>query len=121
LTRLALFALACAGGCTTGETGSIDLAISSASPRPMGAAKPPKMMPPPPPATTCTSDMDCEMPKPHCNATAATCAECVTDVDCPDPKRPLCVRDAGRCGECTTDAECAATQTCAPDFTCHPR
>ena len=116
---ISLFALGCAVGCTTRETGSIDLAITSA-PKPMGPPKPPKM-PPPPPEMTCTSDIECEMPKPHCNATTATCAECVADVDCADPKRPLCVRDAGRCGECTTDADCAAMQTCAADFTCHPR
>lgn len=107
-----------AGGCTTRETGSIDLAIASAAPKPMAAPKPPKMPPPPP---SCASDMDCAMAKPHCNTTTETCTECVADVDCADPKRPFCQRDAGKCSECTTDTDCPPEATCARDFTCKPR
>jgi hypothetical protein len=105
--------------CTTGDTGSIDLAASAAPP----PAPPKKAAMPPPPKKTCATDMDCMGPKSHCDPARTVCVECASALDCTDPMRPACESDAGKCVECLMDADCTRDPmrtTCGPDSTCKP-
>jgi len=124
-----LFVAFGAAGCTTDETGSIELTASSAKASP----KPPKMpmpMPTPMPTTStpmpttpmpCAVDMDCPKPMPHCDPSTLSCMECLTGADCmKDPMHRFCDGTTARCVACTADAGCAPGEHCEMDSTCHP-
>jgi len=102
-----LAALACGLGCTTAETGVIDLSAAPSALPGSGAKVPPPMprpmpspMPPPPPPLDST-------------------VECTTDTDCTrDPTRTHCDVAHARCVGCLGDADCLVGEHCAKDGTC---
>ena len=108
---VAFFGCVLAAGCTTSETGQIELLGSAAPP-----AKTPPPKPPMPPA--CMAGMKCPMPTPYCDTASGTCVECLADAGCTDPMRTVCVVEMGKCVECATDGDCMPGFTCSPDGTC---
>lgn len=100
----ALLVVAWASGCTTSETGFIDLPALASS-LPSGPGSPLASNAPP------------TMPAPA--AAPDSSVECTTDGDCTrDPARPRCDVAHARCVGCLADADCPAGEHCAKDRTC---
>lgn len=121
-------AVALALGCTTENTGSIDL-FYSATP---SVERPPPPMPMPMPrapgcpheadgCTPCTKDGDCDdSAKPRCDVASGICAQCLADKDCKDVSdRPRCDAPSARCVECLVDGDCSDGKHCKAGFVCH--
>lgn len=70
----------------------------------------------------CVADVDCKQPKDPVCGPGGRCVGCRSDSDCAaDANKPVCLAETRRCAECRSDAECATTQTCdVPAARCTP-
>lgn len=97
-------------GCTSGETGSIDLAARAAS-RCSGVqcATGLRCNPSNGSCVACLGNADCTAARPYCQA--GRCAECESDLDCAAPF-PVCSATLGACAECEEDDDCRVAHVC---------
>lgn len=113
MTRLVFALLLCVSSspaCTSGETGSIDLASRAAagcSGVQCGAGL--RCNPSDGRCVACLGNADCTAARPFCQA--GSCAECASDLDCAAPF-PVCSATLGACAECEDDADCRVLHVC---------
>jgi hypothetical protein len=64
----------------------------------------------------CTSDSDCKLSSPHCDANSGQCVACVTDSQCTQLGLQRCdsTLDPPRCVQCGNDADCGPGKACQP-------
>jgi len=96
--------------CTSGDTGSIDLAPRAAA-RCAGVqcAAGLRCNPGNGRCVACLANADCPAARPICQAFG--CVECTTDAECAAPL-PVCSATLGACAECEEDADCRVAHVC---------
>jgi hypothetical protein len=111
MTRLAWTLLGASSilACTSGETGSIDLAARSSRCTGVQCAAGLRCHPSDGRCVACIGNADCTQARPICQA--GRCVECASDDDCAAPF-PVCSATLGACAECEEDTDCRVAHVC---------